>query len=281
MKLKRVIYIALLACSRLLSGQGELDTQKHIMLRDESTFGAFVYSNGFAANYRYGRWIDARNELLFDFDLTYIRHPKEVKYTVNYIDFTRSYIFGKENIFWELKGQVGRQTEWYRKRDKSGISVRFFYTGGLSLGFIKPLYYEILNFSSTGTITSTDYMKFDVSIHQSNIGGRGPFFMGFDELKLVPGLMVKSGFSFEYSEQDIIVHAIEVGCSFTAYPKEIPIMAIDNNNFLFFNLFAGYRFGNVINISEAARAKSWKERRAERRQLLDQQGPAIYSPFRQ
>ncbi|MFZ5940566.1 MAG: hypothetical protein ACOYXB_08325 [Bacteroidota bacterium] len=275
-----VVPVLLLFLFPELSGQGEIDTQKRIMLRDESTFGGFVSSNGFAANYRYGRWIDVRNELLFDVDLTYIRHPKEVKTVVNYIDFTRSYIFGKENLFWELKGEIGKQTEWYRKRDKSGLSVRFFYTGGLSLGFAKPVYYLILNFSSTGTVISSEYQKYDPSIHQSNIGGKGPFFMGFNELKLVPGLTAKTGFSFEYSEQDILVHAIELGCSFTLYPKKIPIMATEENNFFFFGMFVGYRFGNVINISEAARAKSWKEKRDERKQLLEQQGPSMFPPLR-
>jgi len=281
MRFKRVFIILFLFIPVLLAGQGELDTQKHIMLRDESTLGAFIYSNGMGINYRYGRWIDARNELLFDVDLNYLKDPKEIKTVVTYnYNLTRSYVLGKENLFWELKGSIGKQSELYRKRDKSGISIRYFYNGGFSLGFLKPIYYEILTVTSTGELISEgNYLKYDETIH-SYIGGRGPFLMGFDELKVIPGLSIKSGFSFEFSDQDVVVHAVELGCSFTVYPMDIPIMATDENNFLFFNLFAGYRFGNVINISEAARAKSWKERRNDRKQLLDQQGPAIYSPFR-
>jgi len=108
-------------------------------------------------------------------------------------------------------------------------------------------------------------MKFDAGIHQTQIGGRGPFFMGFNELKLLPGLYGKTGFSFEYSQKDAIVHALEVGISLTAYPKEIPIMATEKNNFLFFNLNVGYRFGRIIDISEAARSKSRKEKKKQRK----------------
>jgi hypothetical protein len=42
-------------------------------------------------------------------------------------------------------------------------------------------------------------------------------------------------------------------------------MATEQNNFLFFNLIVGYRFGRIIDISEAARSRSRKEKRAERK----------------
>ena len=42
-------------------------------------------------------------------------------------------------------------------------------------------------------------------------------------------------------------------------------MATESNSFFFLNMMVGYRFGKVIDISEAARAKTWKERRAEQK----------------
>ena len=89
--------------------------------------------------------------------------------------------------------------------------------------------------------------------------------MGFNELKLIPGLYGKTGFSFEYSQKDAIIHALEAGISITAYPKEIPIMATEQNNWIFFTLNVGYRFGRIIDISEAARSKSRKQKKAERK----------------
>ena len=248
-----------------LSGQGEIDEQTHLLFSDESTFGTFLNSNGFGLNYRHGFYRNARNQLIVDADLTYVKHPKEVKTHVSYNYSTRRYVYGKENLFWELKGTVGWQKELYRKYDLNGISVRFFYAGGLSLGFIKPIYYEVYTFTAIGETIDREYKKFDLAIHQSNIGGRGPFFMGFDELGVIPGITAKTGLSFEYSQRDAIIHALEAGVSLTLYPKKIPIMATNENKFLFFSLMVGYRFGNIIDISEAAMAKSRRARRKERK----------------
>lgn len=245
-------------------GQGEIDEQRHTLFRDESTFGAFLNSNGFGLNYRHGFYRNAKNQFIIDADFSYIKHPKEVKTQVIYNYNTRRYVYGKQNLFWELKGMAGWQKELYRKYDKNGISVRLFYGGGVSLGFLKPIYYEVAT-SSVGEALEWEYKKFETAIHQTEIGGRGPFFMGFGEMGLVPGLTAKTGLSFEYSKQDAIIHALEAGVSLTLYPKKIPIMATDLNNFIFFNLSVGYRFGNIIDISEASKAKSRRERRADRK----------------
>lgn len=264
----RKYFISLVVCWVLvipLMAQGEIDEQKRVLFRDESTFGGFLNSNGFGVNYRYGFWRDAKNQFILDGDISYVKNPKEVKTTVAYDYQSHRYVFGKQNLFWELKGTAGWQKELYRKFDKTGISVRMFYSGGFSVGFLKPIYYEVYTFSSIGEPTSMENLKFDPAIHQTQIGGRGPFLMGFDELSVVPGLTAKTGLSFEYSQRDAILHALEAGISLTAYPRKIPIMATEKNNFLFFNLIIGYRFGNIVDISEAARAKSRKERREERK----------------
>lgn len=259
-----------------LMGQGEIDTQKRVMFRDESTVGVFFNSNGLGVNYRYGFWRDARNQFILDGDLTYVKHPKEVKSTVAYEYQTHRYVYGKQNLFWEIRGAAGWQKELYRKIDKNGISVRLFYDGGISLGFLKPIYYEVYTFSSIGEPQSKEDMKFDTHFDQRQIGGRSPFLMGFDELKVLPGLTGKAGFSFEYSQKDAIVHALEAAISLTAYPREVPIMATEKNRFLFLNLMVGYRFGNIVNISEAARAKTWKEKREERKKM---RSTMPYPPF--
>jgi hypothetical protein len=246
--------------------QGEIDSQTKILFRNESSFAVSLHSNGFGMNYRYGKWKDAFNQLIYDVDFSYVKHPKEVKTIIAYNYITRRYVYGKENLFWELKGYIGWQKELYRKYDRSGISVRLFYSGGGTLGFLKPIYYDVISFSGSGEITSSEAQKFNPSIHQSNINGRSSFFMGFDELKVLPGLTAKTGLSFEYSERDEIIHALEAGVNITAYPKRIPIMATEDNSFFFLTLTVGYRFGRVIDISDAAKSRAWREKRKNRNQ---------------
>ena len=64
--------------------------------------------------------------------------------------------------------------------------------------------------------------------------------------KVMPGLYAKGGFNFEYSKEDKIIHAIEVGAQINAFPKKIPIMASSDNKPIFFSLFVSYRFGIII-----------------------------------
>jgi hypothetical protein len=78
------------------------------------------------------------------------------------------------------------------------------------------------------------------------IYGKASFFKGFNELKVMPGIFAKGGFNFEYSKQDKIIHAIEVGAQINMFIQEIPIMATEKNNAIFFSLFASYRFGVVL-----------------------------------
>ena len=269
------IFMFVLSAGSLLA-QGEIDEQLRVMLRDERTFAGFLNSNGYGANYRYGYWRNARNQFIIDADFAYVKHPKEVKTSVSYNYSTYRYVYGKENLFWELKGTAGWQKELYRKIDRNGISIRLYYAGGLSLGFYKPIYYKVFTTTSDGQIVKEEYLKFEPSIHQGYIGGRAPFHMGFDELKVVPGIYGKTGFSFEYSQKDAIIHALEAGVTLTVYPKEIPIMANEQNNFLFVTLTVGYRFGRIIDISEAARSKSRKTKKAERKAAKASQSQMQY-----
>jgi hypothetical protein len=62
----------------------------------------------------------------------------------------------------------------------------------------------------------------------------------------MPGLYAKFGFNFEYSKQDKIIHAIELGGQVNAFPTKIPIMAGSDNKALFFSLFVSYRFGIIL-----------------------------------
>jgi hypothetical protein len=59
-------------------------------------------------------------------------------------------------------------------------------------------------------------------------------------------LHAKAGMSFEYSTENRLINAIEVGMVFDAFAKEIPIMYTDYNYQFFLTLFISYRFGWVV-----------------------------------
>ncbi len=228
-------------------GQGEIDEQQRIFYRNERTGAIFLNSNGIGLGFQYGKRVNASLKTLYSIEVANIKHPKEVKVT-NQFASNKSFVYGKQNNFFTLHGGIGRQKEIFRKFDRGGIAVRYFYNGGVSLGFIKPIYYEVYNAVGPGIdFVYLEDRKFDPSIHQGDIFGRSGFFKGIDEISLAPGAYARVGFNFEYSTLDELIHAIEVGIAAEAFTRKIPIMATQENFPFFFSLFLSYRFGKVIN----------------------------------
>ena len=223
--------------------QGEIDDQNKIIFRNERTFSAFMSSYGWGLNYQYAKRVNAYKRILYDFDIDYIKHPKEKKQTNPFFMSSNMtmFVFGKTNLFFELKGSYGQQRELFRKIDKGGIAIRMFYSGGASLGVLKPIYYQIIY--PSGAIDE----KFVPNLHYpENIIGRSSFLKGFSEISVVPGAFVKIGGSFEYSTKNNIVKALDLGISATLYPKPIEILALTDNSQLFVSLFVAYRFGKIL-----------------------------------
>jgi hypothetical protein len=114
------------------------------------------------------------------------------------------------------------------------------------LAIYKPIYYRVLYPVSTNEYIIKEE-KFNSAIAMATeIYGRASFTKGFDEIKVLPGLYGKFGFNFEYSKEDKVIHAVEIGAQMNAFPKEVPIMATRSNKAVFFSLFVSYRFGMII-----------------------------------
>jgi hypothetical protein len=250
-------------------GQGELDEQQKIFIRNERTFGLLLNTDGYAISYRKGNRIDFFNKRIYEIDLGTFRHPKELKLSNPYYDTPGSFVYGKENFVFFLRGGIGHQKELFRKNDLGGVAVRIFYSGGPALVAYKPIYYKILYPLSVPYEFEIKEEKFDILRHEpSMIYSRASFFKGFDDLKALPGIYAKGGFNFEYSKVDKIIHAIEIGAQINVFPAKIPIMATEDNKFLYFSLFASYRFGVILDPRSDSNEKtggwfSWKKRSDE------------------
>jgi len=239
-----IFFSGLLAKS--VFAQGELDEQQKIFFRNEKSFAGLLNSDGFGLSYRDAKRINFLNKRFFEFEIGTLRHPREYRQSNPVYQTPGTFVFGKIYTAFYLRGSFGHQRELFSKHDEGGIAIRFLYSAGPSFAIYKPIYYKVLKPIST---TAFDIIeeKFDVNIHQPvDIYSRAPFTKGLKETKILPGLYIKSGFNFEYSKEDKIIHAVEVGASLTGYPKKIPIMASDDNKALFFSLFVSYRFGIVI-----------------------------------
>jgi hypothetical protein len=174
------------------------------------------------------------------------KHPKEIKLSNYYFQSPGSFVFGKLNSTWTIGAGAGYQQEIFEKRDLGGVSISWFGGGGATLLFAKPIYYKIIVLAGDNYYTIEE-QKFDLTIHQPlDIMGKASFFKGFNEMKYYPGLYARAGFNFEYSKNDRVTHAIEIGASFHAFTHIIPIMASDDNKQFFPAFFVSYRIGMIL-----------------------------------
>lgn len=254
--MKKLLIVAVLGIfgSVALHAQGELNEQQKVFFRNEKSFGILLNTDGIGFSYRGAKRIDFRNKNIFEIDAGSLRVVKEYKQSSYYIQGS-SFVFGKLNSTFFLRSGMGHQHEIYKKADLGGIAVRYFWTLGPVVAIYKPIYYRVLH-----PIGPTEYeikeVKFDSSIGSPlDIYGKASFTKGLSETKLMPGLYAKGGFNFEYSKEDKIIHAIELGAQINAFPKEIPIMAGNSNKFIFFSLFVSYRFGIILDPLDPQRNK--------------------------
>ena len=210
-----------------------------VLYRNEIHGGPLIHTNGWGATFRKGIHVTGTRKRFLEFDYVNMKHPKEIRSVNPYYKDARGYIYGKQNAFSILRSGVGFQNTLNGKDQRKGVEVRYHYFIGPSVGFIKPIYLEIIR---NNIPISTE--KYDPQKHHiDNIYGKAPFSRGIDELKLQPGLYGKFGLSFEYSAYDDYVRAIETGFTIDAYSKRVPIMALTENNQFFFNFYISIVYG--------------------------------------
>jgi len=244
---KLLIAVLFLYGAVSIHAQGDINEQQKVFFRNERSFAFLLNSDGLGLSYREARRIDFLNKHLLEFEAGTLRNPKEYRTSNPYTSGTGSYVFGKLNSVIFLRGGIGHQHEIFKKADLGGVAIRYFYSGGPVVALYKPIYYKVLYPIPGSDLWEIKEEKFSNSIAlPQDIYSRAPFTKGLKETKALPGLYIKGGFNFEYSKEDKIIHAIEIGAQINAFPKKIPIMDSPDNRAIFFSLFVSYRFGVII-----------------------------------
>ncbi len=238
----------MLFAASVLYGQGEIDDQPTIALRNERTFAFILSSNSFGFNFSYAQRRDGYRKRLYSVSAFNLKSDKEIKVVNQQFSSQNRFVYGKANFVLNLRGGFGMQKEVFSKRDKGSINIRYFYTFGPSLAVLKPIYYEVA-YIQTPHITIFKDEKFDPDNphhQQYSIAGRSPFVKGMNELNISPGANLKFGFEFEYSKQDERIRSLEAGVTADVFLLPIQIMATQDPQYLFYGFFISYRFGKVL-----------------------------------
>ncbi len=222
---KRVLIFVFLAVPVLLWSQLETSADwKRQVYEKEYTFGIFGHTMGYGGNFRYQKFRDGYNKHGLEFELTKIRHPKEVKLTADRSSVAaRGYVYDRLNAFYALRVGYIHEHILFDKTDQGTVSMSLIFSGGLSLGLLKPVYVIVRN-QENSNFTTYVAERYNHNTHlSSTIYGEAGFFKGFWETKLHPGLYAKAGANFDYNLLDKKVTSLEGGIVLDVYYKEVPI----------------------------------------------------------
>lgn len=238
-------FVCILFISSLSAGfsQSSSNIDNSVLLTSENSSYLTIHTQGMGFGYRTGYNLTAYNKRVFDFSFVSMRHPKEVKMS-NALLYAnaKSYVYGKLNYLFILRTSIGTQKILNENPYWGGVEIRRFLSFGPTLGFTKPVYLYISDISGVFPVQKLE--RYDPEIHfYDNIYGRGPFFKGFDEIKIYPGLQFKAGLNFEHSANEELIRALEIGVSIDAFLKAPPIMSFTDNTQFFLTLYINYHIG--------------------------------------
>lgn len=216
-----------------------------LIFQKQSIFGLKLISDGYSLSYELGKLKTPTKTNLYSIEIGERKHPKEQKVPSGRSGFAiaNSYVFGKINNFYHVKLGIGQQWLIGGKGNKNGVAVSALYGGGLSAGLLKPYYLDIVT-SRGGIRQQVKYTGNDsVFLSPSFITGSSGFTKGLGEMKFVPGAFVKGGLRFDYGRYNELVSAIEVGFNVEGYTQKMPIVLLNKDKRLFFNVYAAIEFG--------------------------------------
>ena len=156
----------------------------------------------------------------------------------------------------ELILPPGLVTASSEKAKKKGVAIALSYSGGVSLGLLKPYYLDLFRFSDPPSIdffiSSEKYSEEnrELFLTQNRIYGSSGFARGLGEIRFRPGGHAKFGVNFDWGAFDQFAKSLEAGVMVDFFFQKVPIMVEDpefvpntENRFLFVNFFVNLQLG--------------------------------------
>lgn len=217
-------------------------SEEGVLVFSKQTIGGVqLRTNGYGAFVELGRSRSERFTNLYGLEITEIKHIKEEKSSGDNI-FSNSYVFGKINNFYQAKLGFGQQYVFGQKGNKNGVAVLGIVQGGLSVGLLKPYYVQANDATGVRDIKydSKDSVLF---LTPSQISGGSGFTKGWNELKIKPGVYLKTALRFDFGRYNESIQGLEIGMSVDYYPSAIKQLAYNDPKNLFFQGHIAYVFG--------------------------------------
>ena len=224
--------------------------EERIIYNHETTINATIHTQGLGVGFKTGRIRSIYQSSYWDFEFSYLRSLKQIPIiNTSYFSMT-TFIYGKLNEVFVLRGGYGGERRIYGKPYWGGVELRWLYEGGFSLGLLKPYYYTVsvaqIGLNGEYNLVVENH-TFDDESEWVEVIGKAPFGYGLDEIKLRPGIHAKTGLSFEIGSSKPRAQAIDVGAVAEYFPQGISMMAENPKEYLILTLYLSYRWGSRFN----------------------------------
>jgi hypothetical protein len=217
-----------------------MEEEGDLIFNKQSIFGFRLATDGYGIFYEKGKFKTPTRTLLFQFELNEKKSPKDHKVAAAYngYDFN-SVVVGKLNNFYIFKMAIGQQHLIGGKGNKNGVAVTALYSGGFSLGILKPYFVDVQDAQG-----NTFQSKYPTIIDSGyNINGASGFTVGWGDITVKPGLNGKLAMRFDYGRLNTTITAIEAGVTGEYYFSPIPMLYLVPYKQFFFNAYVSIMFG--------------------------------------
>jgi hypothetical protein len=217
------------------------EEEGNLSYHKQSVFGVELRTSGYGIFYELGKRKTVRSGNLYLFELTEIKHQKEEKLGGDQF-FSNSFVYGKQNNFYQGKLGFGRQYILGQKGNKNGVAITLNAVGGLDLGLLKPYYLDVKDpLHGDRSIKYEDDPALFMSI--GSIYGSSGFTKGWNELKVKPGAFLRAALRFDFGRYNESVQAMEIGVSTEAFAEKIPILVNYDHKQFFTQIHIAFVFG--------------------------------------
>ena len=217
-----------------------------LVFNKQSAFSIKLNTDGYGIAYEKGKYKTITKTNLWWAELGEHKHAKEMKFAKGDPQFGfligNPYVYGKINNFYNFKLGFGQQRLIGGKGTKNGVATSLIYGGGLSIALMKPYLLDVQD--ATGVTKTIKYQDDStLFLNQTQIIGAAGFTKGFNNMKYIPGVHVRTSLRFDYGRYNEMISAMEVGINAEYYTKEIEQMAQNPYKKFFFNAYLALTFG--------------------------------------
>ncbi len=231
-----------------------------VVFNEEISADFVWHTNGYAFNLNFAKIKNYSLANYYFIGLGQLKHPKEFRQNFEFAPattgrLTKAFVFGKDNTLFALRGGMGQKRYFSEKEKQKGAAIGLNYSGGVTLGLLKPYYLDLMYFKENTygevIIKSEVYNETnaDLFLSTDRVYGASSFLKGIGQTEVVPGINAQVGIHMAWGAFEDFIKALEVGIMMDYFFGSVPIMVEDpridypeNKNY-FINLYVNLELG--------------------------------------